>query len=85
MEAMTLLDAKQYDAAIEAFTKASALDDKQVVVWAGLADAYVAVAPTKGAETAAYSFGYHGSARNPYLPETITPKSVLARLLKSWR
>jgi Tfp pilus assembly protein PilF len=50
----TALEAKQYDAAIEAFTKASTLDDKQVVVWAGLADAYVAVAPTKGAEAAAF-------------------------------
>lgn len=50
----TALEAKQYDAAIEAFTKAASLDDKQVVVWGGLADAYVAVAPTKGAEAAAY-------------------------------
>jgi Flp pilus assembly protein TadD len=48
------LEAKQYDAAIEAFTKASTLDDKQVVVWSGLADAYVAIAPTKGAETGAF-------------------------------
>ena len=44
------LDGKQYDTAIENFTKATTLDDKQVVVWSGLADAYVAVAPTKGAE-----------------------------------
>ena len=43
------LDAKQWDAAIENFTKASTLDDKQVVVWGGLADAYVGAAPTKGA------------------------------------
>ncbi len=48
------LDAKQWDAAIEALTKASTLDDKQVVVWAGLADAYIGAAPTKGAETAAF-------------------------------
>jgi tetratricopeptide (TPR) repeat protein len=50
----TALDAKQYDAAIEAFTKASTLDAAQVVVWSGLADAYVAVAPTKGAEAGAF-------------------------------
>jgi len=48
------LEAKQWDAAIEAFTKASTLDDKQVVVWAGLADAYIGAAPTKGAEAAAF-------------------------------
>jgi tetratricopeptide (TPR) repeat protein len=48
------LDAKQWDAAIENFTKASTLDDKQVVVWGGLADAYVGAAPTKGAEAASF-------------------------------
>ena len=46
------LDAKQYDQAIEAFTKASTLDDKQVVVWSGLADAYVAAAAQKPAQSA---------------------------------
>jgi tetratricopeptide (TPR) repeat protein len=46
------LEAKQYDQAIEAFTKASTLDDKQVVVWSGLADAYVASAALKPAEAA---------------------------------
>jgi tetratricopeptide (TPR) repeat protein len=46
------LEAKQYDAAIEAFTKASALDATQVVVWSGLADAYVAAAGQKPADAA---------------------------------
>jgi tetratricopeptide (TPR) repeat protein len=41
------LDAKQYDAAITAFTKASTLDDKQVVVWSGLADSYAGAAAAK--------------------------------------
>ena len=44
----TALDAKMYDEAIEAFTKAAALDDKQVAIWSGLADAYVGFG---GAET----------------------------------
>lgn len=48
----TALDAKQYDQAIEAFTKASTLDDKQVVVWSGLADAYVGAAASKPAQSA---------------------------------
>jgi tetratricopeptide (TPR) repeat protein len=53
------LDAKQYDQAIEAFTKASTLDDKQVVVWSGLADAYVAAAAQKPAQSAdLYSKGF---------------------------
>jgi tetratricopeptide (TPR) repeat protein len=55
----TALEAKQYDAAIEAFTKASTIDDKQVVVWSGLADAYVGAAGTKPAESAAlYEKGF---------------------------
>lgn len=54
------LEGKQYDAAIEAFTKASTLDEKQVVVWGGLADAYVAVAGQKKGEeaSAAYEKGF---------------------------
>lgn len=46
------LDAKQYDQAIEAFTKASTLDANQVVVWNGLADAYVGAAGQKPADAA---------------------------------
>ncbi|MDP9053334.1 MAG: carboxypeptidase regulatory-like domain-containing protein [Acidobacteriota bacterium] len=55
----TALDAKMYDAAIEAFTKAVMLDDKQVAIWSGLADAYVGAAATKPAEAAAlYEKGF---------------------------
>lgn len=55
----TALDAKQYDAAIEAFTKASTLDEKQVVVWSGLADAYVGAAGAKPDQAAAlYDKGF---------------------------
>jgi len=41
------LDAKMYDQAIESFNKAALLDDKQVAVWSGLADAYVGAAGLK--------------------------------------
>ncbi|HWR49598.1 MAG TPA: carboxypeptidase regulatory-like domain-containing protein [Bryobacteraceae bacterium] len=41
------LEAKQYDAAIQSFTKAGELDPKQHVVWARLADAYMALGKTK--------------------------------------
>ena len=48
MQAMT---AKQYDVAVQQFTKASELDPNQNVVWAQLADAYIGLADTKtGAE-----------------------------------
>jgi Tfp pilus assembly protein PilF len=43
----TALDAKMYDQAIESFNKAAMMDDKQVAVWSGLADAYVGAAATK--------------------------------------
>jgi len=43
----TALDNKQYDAAIESFTKASELDPKQGAVWSGLAQAYEQLAKTK--------------------------------------
>lgn len=56
----TALDAKMYDAAIEGFTKASMLDDTQVAVWSGLADAYVGAAGQKtGADASAlYDKGF---------------------------
>ncbi len=41
------LDAKMYDAAIEAFNKAAMLDATQVAVWTGLADAYIGAAGQK--------------------------------------
>jgi tetratricopeptide (TPR) repeat protein len=44
---LTAMQAKQYDAAAAAFTKASELDPKQVAVWAQLADAHVGLASTK--------------------------------------
>ncbi len=48
---MEAMKAKQYDAAIEGFTKASELDPKQHVVWAQLGEAYSAQAQQKtGAE-----------------------------------
>ena len=48
---MQALQEKRFDAAVEAFVKASEIDPKQHVVWAHLADAYVGQAGTKtGAE-----------------------------------
>ncbi len=54
------LDAKMYDAAIEAFNKAAMLDPMQVAVWTGLADSYVGAAGQKtGADaTALYDKGF---------------------------
>lgn len=55
----TALDAKMYDEAIEAFVKAAALDDKQVAIWSGLADAYIGAAGLKPAEASAlYEKGF---------------------------
>lgn len=52
-------EAKQYDQAIEGYLKAVALDEKQVVIWSGLADAYVESAQQKPAEAAAlYDKGF---------------------------
>jgi tetratricopeptide (TPR) repeat protein len=46
--------AKNYDAAIDAFTKASVLDPNQHVVWGNMADSYAARAATKtGADATA--------------------------------
>src|SRR5262249_37166878 len=44
---LTAVQAKDFDAAITNFTKASELDPKQVAVWAQLADAYVASSQKK--------------------------------------
>ena len=55
----TALDAKMYEAAIEAFNKAAVMDPMQVAIWSGLADAYVAYAATKPDEAAAlYEKGF---------------------------
>jgi tetratricopeptide (TPR) repeat protein len=54
------LDAKMYDAAVEAFNKAAMLDPMQVAVWSGLADAYIGAAGQKtGADASAlYDKGF---------------------------
>ncbi|MDX1983882.1 MAG: tetratricopeptide repeat protein [Bryobacteraceae bacterium] len=44
---MEALKTKQYDAAVQSFTKASELDPKQHVVWAQLAESYIGVAGSK--------------------------------------
>ncbi|MFB3827047.1 MAG: carboxypeptidase regulatory-like domain-containing protein [Bryobacteraceae bacterium] len=50
-EGMSALQAKQWDAAVAAFVKASEMDPKQHVVWAQLAESYIGLAGTKtGAE-----------------------------------
>jgi len=46
-QGMQALAAKQYDAAIDAFTKAGAMDPKQNVVWAQLAESYTQAALLK--------------------------------------
>ncbi len=44
---MTARQAKQWDAAIQAFEKAAQIDPEQHVVWANLADSYINLADTK--------------------------------------
>jgi tetratricopeptide (TPR) repeat protein len=51
-QARAAADAKMYDQAIELYTKAAMLDDKQVAIWSGLADVYIADAATKPASDA---------------------------------
>jgi tetratricopeptide (TPR) repeat protein len=46
--------AAKYDEAIAAFAKASTIDDKQVVIWSNLAEAYMDVEGMKPAEADAY-------------------------------
>lgn len=46
---MQALQAKQFDAAVESFTKAGELDPNQHVVWANLADSYIQLGKTKTA------------------------------------
>ncbi len=40
-QGMTAMQGKQWDAAIDAFNKANAMDPKQTVIWAHLADSYM--------------------------------------------
>jgi len=44
---MEAQNAKNYDQAVQSFTKASEIDPKQSVIWAHMADSYVALAATK--------------------------------------
>jgi tetratricopeptide (TPR) repeat protein len=44
---MTAMQAKQFDQAIENFTKASEMDPKQIVVWQQLAESYAELGKTK--------------------------------------
>src|SRR5713226_10428193 len=46
-QGMAAMQGKQWDAAIEAFTKANELDPKQNVIWAQLAEAQVQSSATK--------------------------------------
>jgi tetratricopeptide (TPR) repeat protein len=47
---MTALQAKQWDQAVQSFSKASELDPKQHVVWAQLAESYMGLAGAKTGE-----------------------------------
>ena len=73
--ARAALDAKMYDEAIEQFNKAAALDDKQVAIWSGLADAYVGAAGAKPAEAAAlYDKCFDAFKKAIELSSTMDPK-----------
>jgi len=73
--ARAALDAKMYDEAIENFNKAAMLDDKQVAIWSGLADAYVGAAGAKPAEASAlYDKGFDAFRKAIELSGTLDPK-----------
>jgi tetratricopeptide (TPR) repeat protein len=75
----TALDAKMYDEAVEAFNKAAALDDKQVAIWSGLADAYVGAAGAKPAEASTlYEKGFDAFKKAIELSGTLDPKDQAA-------
>jgi tetratricopeptide (TPR) repeat protein len=77
--ARTALDAKMYDEAIEAFNKAAALDDKQIAIWSGLADAYVGAAGAKPAEASGlYDKGFDAFKKAIELSTTMDPKEQAA-------
>jgi tetratricopeptide (TPR) repeat protein len=46
-QGMTAMQGKQWDAAVEAFSKANEMDPKQNVIWAQLAEAYMQSSATK--------------------------------------
>jgi tetratricopeptide (TPR) repeat protein len=73
--ARTALDAKMYDEAIENFNKAAMLDDKQLAIWSGMADAYVGAAGAKPAEASAlYEKGFDAFKKAIELSSTLDPK-----------
>lgn len=73
------LDAKMYDEAVEALSKAAALDDKQVAIWSGLADAYVGAAGAKPAEASTlYEKGFDAYKKAIELSTTMDPKEQAA-------
>jgi tetratricopeptide (TPR) repeat protein len=66
---------KLYDEAIENFNKAAMLDDKQLAIWSGMADAYVGAAAAKPAEAAAlYDKGFDAYKKAIELSSTLDPK-----------
>jgi tetratricopeptide (TPR) repeat protein len=73
--ARTALDAKMWDEAVDAFNKAAAIDDKQVAIWSGLADAYVGAAGAKPAEASAlYDKCFDAYKKAIELAATMEPK-----------
>ncbi len=53
---MNALNAKQFDQAIQSFTKAAEMDPQQHVVWANLADSYIQFGKTKTGQEQADAF-----------------------------
>lgn len=74
--ARAALDAKMYDEAIDNFNKAAALDDKQVAIWSGMADAYVGAAAAKPAEASAlYDKCFEAFKKAIELSSTMEPQA----------
>lgn len=73
--ARTALDAKMWDEAIDGFNKASMVDDKQVAIWSGLADAYAGAAGAKPTEAAGlYDKCFDAYKKAIDLASTMDPK-----------
>lgn len=56
-QGMNAMQGKQWDAAIDAFTKANAMDPKQSVIWAHLADSYMFAGAEKTGADQEAAFG----------------------------
>jgi tetratricopeptide (TPR) repeat protein len=56
-QGMTAMQGKQWDAAIDAFNKANAMDPKQSVIWAHLADSYMFAGAEKTGPDQEAAFG----------------------------